>query len=75
MTVLRAYSGQQTQTVWPGTIKQLLHRYLEHRNKRHALRRSCAENRIVVPYEGRRWCDATERELIGAITIGRRLHF
>lgn len=27
-------------------------------------RRSCAENNIGSPYEGRRWCDATERELI-----------
>ena len=27
-------------------------------------RRGCAENNIASPYEGRRWCDATERELI-----------
>jgi hypothetical protein len=30
---------------------------------------------MVAPYEGRRWCDATERELIGDITNGSRLHF
>src|SRR5262249_13758297 len=41
---------------------------LEHRNKRRALRRGSAQNKIVAPYEGRRWCDATERELIGDIT-------
>jgi uncharacterized protein YjiS (DUF1127 family) len=92
------------QTVWTATIKPLLTRYLEHRNKRRALaeltsldpgilkdmaidrsevtsivygdpkgrRRGCAENKIVA--EGRRWCDATERELIGDITNGRHLH-
>ena len=27
-------------------------------------RRNCTENRLVSPYEGRRWCDSTERELI-----------
>jgi uncharacterized protein YjiS (DUF1127 family) len=102
MTVLQAYSGAES--VWTGTIKRLLRRYLEHRNKRRALaelksldpiilkdmaidrsevsaivygdpkgrRRSCAENKIVA--EGRRWCDATERELIDDITNGRRLH-
>jgi hypothetical protein len=57
------------------TIKRLLHRYLEYRNKRRALRRGWAENKIVAPYEGRRWCDATERELIGEFTNGRRSHF
>jgi uncharacterized protein YjiS (DUF1127 family) len=90
------------QTVWTATIKPLLTRYLEHRNKRRALaesldpgilkdmaidrsevtsivygdpkgrRRGCAENKIVA--EGRRWCDATERGLIGDITNGRHLH-
>ena len=35
-------------------------------------RRGCAENNIVA--QGRRWCDATERELIGDITNGRHLH-
>jgi len=35
-------------------------------------RRGCAENKIVA--EGRRWCDATERELIADITNGRHLH-
>jgi uncharacterized protein YjiS (DUF1127 family) len=92
------------QTVWTATIKPLLTRYLEHRQKRRALaelrsvdprtlkdmgidrsevtsivygspngrRRNCAENSIVA--QGRRWCDATERELIGDITNGRHLH-
>jgi len=104
MTVLQAYSGAET--AWTATIRRLLHRYLEHRNKRRALaelrsldprilkdmaidrsevtsivygdpkgrRRGCAENKTVPPYEGRRWCDATERELIGDITSGRHLH-
>ena len=27
-------------------------------------RRNYAENNLVSPYEGRRWCDSTERELI-----------
>ncbi len=105
MTVLQVYSAAEP--VRTGTIKRLLHRYLEHRNKRRALaelrsldprilkdiaidrsevasivygdpkgrRRGCAENKMVAPYEGRRWCDATERELIGDITNGSRLHF
>jgi hypothetical protein len=68
MKVLQACSGEETRTVWTGTIKRLIHRYLEHRNKRRALRRDSAENKIVAHYEGRRWCDATERELIGDIT-------
>jgi uncharacterized protein YjiS (DUF1127 family) len=34
-------------------------------------RRGCAE--IVA--QGRRWCDATERELIDDIVNGRRSHF
>jgi uncharacterized protein YjiS (DUF1127 family) len=37
MTVLPTYSGAQTQIPWTTTIKRLLHRYLEHRNKRRAL--------------------------------------
>jgi hypothetical protein len=37
MKVLQVYSAEETQTVWTGTIKRLLHRYLEHRNKRRAL--------------------------------------
>jgi uncharacterized protein YjiS (DUF1127 family) len=37
-------------------------------------RRGCTENKIVAPYEGRRWCDATERELIGNITNRRHVH-
>jgi hypothetical protein len=72
---MQAYSGEKTQTVWTGTIKRLLHRYLEHPNKRRALPRGYAENRIVAPYEGCRWCDATERELIADITNGHRWHF
>jgi hypothetical protein len=28
----------------------------------------------VAPYEGRRWCDATERELIGDITNSHGSH-
>jgi len=34
-------------------------------------RRRCTEN-LAAPYEGRRWCDATERALIGDIASGRR---
>ena len=68
MNVLHACSGKKTHTVWMGTIKRLTHRYLEHRNKRRELRVGSAENDIVARYEGRRWCDATERELIGDIT-------
>jgi hypothetical protein len=56
------------QVTKPGAIKRLIHRYLERRKKRRALRLGGAENEIVAPYEGRRWCDATERELIGDIT-------
>jgi len=68
MKVLQACSAEEIHTVWTGTIKRLSYRYLEHRNKGRALRRSSAENKLVAPYEGRRWCDATERELIGDIT-------
>ncbi len=74
MKVLQACSGEETRTVWTGTIKRLFHRYLEHRNKRRALRSDSAENKIVSPYEGRRWCDATERELIDDITNGHGSH-
>lgn len=63
---LHACSGEETHTVWARRIKRLIHRYLEDRNKRRALRRVSAENK-TVPLEGRRWCDATERELIGDI--------
>jgi len=52
-----------------GMIKRI-HYYLEHRNKRRSLRRGSAENKIVAPYEGRRWCDSTARELIGDIMSG-----
>jgi uncharacterized protein YjiS (DUF1127 family) len=34
-------------------------------------RRRCTEN-LAAPYEGRRWCDSTERALIGDIANGRR---
>jgi hypothetical protein len=74
-TSSRIYSGEETQTTWMGTLRRLLHRYLEHRNKRRRFRRACAENDIVVSYEGRRWCDATERQLIGDIKNGHRSHF
>ena len=68
MKVLQACAGEETHPVRMGTIKRLIHRYLEHRNRRRALRRASAENTIESPCEGRRWCDATERELIGDIT-------
>jgi hypothetical protein len=58
----------QSHTVRTGTIKRLIHRHLEDRNKRRAFRYDSAENKIVALYEGRRWCDSTERELIGDIT-------
>jgi hypothetical protein len=74
MKVLQACSGEETRTVWTGTIKRLIHRYLEHRNKRRALRCDSAENKIVSPYGGRRWCDATERELIGDFTNSHGSH-
>jgi hypothetical protein len=72
--VPQACSAEETRTVWTRTIKRLIHRYLEHRNKRCALRRGGAENKIAAPYEGRRWCDATERELIGDITNRQGSH-
>jgi hypothetical protein len=74
MKVLQACSGEETHAVWSGTIKRLIHRYLEDRNKRRAFRRGSSENKIVALYEGRRWCDATERELIGDITNIRGSH-
>jgi hypothetical protein len=87
MKVLQACSGGETRAVWTGTIKRLihrclhrglhrcLHRYLEQRNERRALRRRSAENEIESPYGGRRWCDATERELIGDLTNIHDSHF
>jgi hypothetical protein len=72
---IHPYESAANLTVWTMTIKRLLHRYLEHRNKQRALWRCCVENKIVAPYEGRRWCDTTERELIGDITNGPRSHF
>jgi hypothetical protein len=71
MKVLQPRPGGETHPVWTGAIKRLIQRYLAHRNERRALRRGAenkAENEIASPYEGRRWCDATERELIGNIT-------
>ncbi len=75
MKVLQACSGEENHAVWTGTIKRLIHRYFENRNKLCVLRRVGAEDEIVSPYEGRCWCDATERELIGDITniYGSRL--
>ena len=70
MKVLQVCSGDETHTVGTRMIKRLTHSYLEHGNKRRALRRGSAENKIVLPYEGRRWCDSTERELIGDIMSG-----
>jgi hypothetical protein len=70
MKVLHVCPGDETHTVGTGMIKRLIHSYLEHRNKRRTLRCGSAENKIVAPYEGRRWCDSTERELIGNIMSG-----
>jgi len=75
MKVLQACSGGEIHTILTGTIKRFIRRYLEHRDKRRALRRSNAKNEIVAPYGGRRWCDATERELIGDIMNSRNLHW
>jgi hypothetical protein len=75
MKVRQGDSNEETQTVSMGTIKGLLHRYLQHRNKQRTFRRACAENDIVVSFEGRRWCDATERQLISDIKNGHRSHF
>jgi hypothetical protein len=66
--VLRVWPGEETHAVWTGTIKQLIHRYLKDRNKQRTFRRRRSENKVVASYQGRRWCDATERELIGDIT-------
>ena len=66
--MLQACSGEETDAVRTGTIKRLIRRYLEDRNKRRAFRGGSSENKLVAPYEGRRWCDATERELISDIT-------
>jgi hypothetical protein len=65
--VLQACSGGETHADWPGTIKRLIQRYLQRRSERRALRLVRAENEIATLYEGRRWCDATERELIDDI--------
>ena len=54
MKGLHVCSGDETHTVGTEMIKRLIHSYLEHRNKRHALRRGGAENKLVAPYEGRR---------------------
>jgi hypothetical protein len=55
MKVLQACSSEEIPNAWTGTIKRLIHRYLEHPNKRRALRRGSAGNQIVTPYEGSRW--------------------
>jgi hypothetical protein len=75
MKVLQACSGEEIPNAWTGTIRRFVRRYLEHRDKRRALRRGNAENEIMTPYEGRRWCDATERELLGDIMNSRGLHW
>jgi uncharacterized protein YjiS (DUF1127 family) len=108
MTVLQSCSETEKRADWTGTVKRLVYRYLEHRNKRRALaelksldprilkdmaidrsevasvvysdpkerRRVCAEDKtMAAPYEGRRWCDATERELIAEIAKGPRSLF
>jgi hypothetical protein len=74
MKVVQAYSGDETHTVWTGAIKRFIHRYLEHRKKRRALGHNSVEHKLAAPYEGRRWCDATERELIGDITNSHGSH-
>jgi hypothetical protein len=66
--VLKACSGEETHAVWTETIKRVVHRYLQDRNTRRAFRLGSAENKIVALYEGRCWCDATERELVDDIT-------
>jgi hypothetical protein len=75
MKVLQTCSGAEIHTVRTGTIKRLIYRYLEHRKNQRALRRGSAEHTIVAPYEGRRWCDATERELMGDIMNGGGSHW
>lgn len=74
MKGLQACPAEETHIVGPGTIKRLIHRYLEYRNRRRALLRDRAENKLAAPYEGRRWCDATERELIDDLTNVRSSH-
>ena len=74
VTEREAAHAPQSHIVRPGKIKRLIHRYLEDRNKRRAFRHDSAENRIVALYEGRRWCDATELELIGDITNIHGVH-
>jgi hypothetical protein len=64
---LQACLGGEAHAVWPRAIKRLVQRYLERRNARRALQLARAENKLAAPYEGRRWCDATERELIDHI--------
>ena len=74
MKVLQVCSGEEIHTVRTGSIKRIIRRYLEYRDKRRALRRGHA-NEIAAPYGGRRWCDATERELIGDVMNSRNLHW
>jgi hypothetical protein len=66
--VLQACPGGETHSVWPATIKRLIHRFLKRRRERRARRRDHAEGKLAAPYEGRRWCDATEREILDNIT-------
>jgi hypothetical protein len=75
MKVLQAPSGAKTHAGWTATIKRQIQRYLARRTERRAFRRESVENKIAAPYEGRRWCDATERELIGDIAKSHGWHF
>jgi hypothetical protein len=74
MTVLQARSGAKNHTGWTATIKRLIQRYLERRAERRAFRRNSVENKIAAPYDGRQWCDATEREVIGDIMKSQGWH-
>jgi len=74
MKALQACSAEATQPDWTETIKRLFRRYLKYRQERRARRRARAENNILALYQGRRWCDATERELINDITSGHDSH-
>jgi hypothetical protein len=68
MKSLQACSAEATHPDWTETIKRLFRRYLKYRIERRARRRVSAENNILALYQGRSWCDATERELINDIT-------
>jgi len=79
MKVLEVYSGEETQNVWTGTIKRLLHRYLEHRNKRRALAElksldpRLLKDRATDQFEATsivygdskgRWCGSAENKIV-----------